>query len=173
MICGDVSNVLASDLILFPVRDVIRHILGRSTNVVYTCSRSGSVLTIFEFSIMCPVNFDIPVGIKSTCEYDAFKKQWIFDMVGCDGKEIKSVRAIYLATYLSTIMSRYPLAAARICDVSICVLRGVEKLSIMDRDGVPPMFRGCECILGRLCSLRASSAFEELIRDVCDSNELE
>jgi len=170
-ISGDVLSVLASDVVLFPIGTVIRHILSASTEIVYTCSAVSNVLSVFDFSILCPVDFDIS-DCTCACVYDEYKQHWKFSLVGCEDGDAVGVRSLCVATYLSIVMTRYPLAAARMCDVSMCVLRGVGSLSVVSMEGVPPMFVGCECILSRLRDLRASSAFEELIGNVCDSDEL-
>lgn len=168
----DLCNIVSSDLHIFPVGEILRQLMVGSMEVIYSSSPCARTLNAFGICLLNYTEMDMSDVAVSSSTYCPSTKSWVFRFSGCVGETESLVRASYVATYISTVMTTYPLFAARICDISLCTLRSAPRLRVSASTSMSPMFRGSECLYGRLVRLRASSAFDSLVSDVYESDDL-
>lgn len=172
-LCDVIVEELSKSISFFSPEVVLLSFLLNEFSFVIRSSEFCTSLDMFGLCISCP-RVDM---CSSICTYDVGRKMWMWELSSCSVES--SVRYLYVTTYLSKCFCMFPESAGRICDLSICALRGHDKslTPILAGsewfDRVPLLFRGHGSVFVRLEELRGSDAFGHLLSKVSDTYELE
>lgn len=172
-LCDVIVEELSKSISFFSPEVVLLSFLLNKFSFVIRSSEFCTSLDIFGLCISCP-RVDMCTSI---CTYDVGRKMWSWELRSCSMESC--VRHLYVTSYLSKCFCMFPESAGRICDLSICALRGQdESLTSISAgsewfDRVPLLFRGHLSVLARLEELRSSDAFVHLCSKVSEADELE